>query len=61
MPSGIAPAPEIFPIKLNTAIEGIYLVVLPVVDDILIVGEGAASYEEALADHERKLLQLLTG
>ena len=57
MPFGIAPAPEIFQLKLQTAIGGLKGV-FPIVDDILIVGEGSTD-EEASTDHGYKLQQFL--
>ena len=57
MPFGIATAPEIFQLKLQTAIGGLKGV-FSIVDDILIVGEGSTD-EEASTDHDHKLQQFL--
>ena len=54
--SGISPAPEYFQHRLDQAIEG--LPGCAVADDILISGEGN-TMEDAVQDHDKKLLVLL--
>lgn len=57
MPFGISPAPEYFQHRLDQAIEGLPGV-RTVADDILISGEGD-TVQEAVKDHDKKLLTLL--
>ena len=57
MPFGISPAPEYFQHRLDQAIEGLPGV-RTVADDILIAGEGD-TVEDAVQDHDRKLIALL--
>ena len=57
MPFGISPAPEYFQHRLDQAIEGLPGVLM-VADDILIIGEGD-TVEDAVKDHDRKLIALL--
>ena len=57
MPFGISPAPEYFQSTLDQAIENLPGV-KTIVDDILIYGEGETQ-EEAIRDHDQKLLKLL--
>ncbi len=57
MPFGISPAPEEFQRRLDIALEGL-TGCKAVADDILVFGSGATD-EEALRDHDRKLLNLL--
>lgn len=57
MPFGISPVPEEFQRRLDTALEGLEGV-KPICDDILIYGVGD-SYEEAVVDHDNKLVGLL--
>ena len=57
MPFGISHAPEYFQHRLHQAIEGLSCV-RTVADDILITGEGN-TMEDALQDHDRKLIALL--
>ena len=57
MPFGIAPASEVFQRKLRQAIEGVDGV-YAVTDDILVVREGPTQ-DSAIADHDRKLQELL--
>ena len=56
MPFGISPAPEEFQRRLNNALA--CAPVTPIIDDILICGIGETR-EEAEADHDRKLEDLL--
>jgi len=57
MPFGISPAPEYFQHCLDQAIKGLPGV-RTVADDILISGDGN-TVEEAVKDHDKKLLTLL--
>lgn len=57
MPFGISPAPKYFQHRLDQAIEGLPGV-RTVADDILISGEGD-TVQEAVKDHDKKLLTLL--
>ena len=57
MPFGISAAPEEFQRRLDTALEGLEGV-RPICDDILIYGVGD-SYDEAMVDHDNKLVALL--
>lgn len=57
LPFGIAPAPEIFQIKLQEVIEGLDGVEC-IADDLLVYGVGE-TIEEALANHNRCLEKLL--
>ena len=57
MPFGIAPAPEEFQRRLNEALEGLDGT-KAIFDDILVYGVGDTD-EEALADHDKKLANLL--
>ena len=57
MPFGISPAPEEFQHRLDNALEDLPGV-QPIYDDILVYGLGNID-EEAVADHNRKLLSLL--
>ena len=54
---GISAAPEEFQRRLDTALEGLEGV-RPICDDILIYGVGD-SYDEAMVDHDNKLVALL--
>ncbi|XP_055526958.1 uncharacterized protein K02A2.6-like [Wyeomyia smithii] len=56
MPFGIAPAPEIFQVKLQETIQGLKGVEC-LADDILIYGSGE-TLREALEDHNRNLKEL---
>ena len=56
MPFGISPAPEYFQQFLDKNLEGLDGI-KPVADDILIYGKGD-TYEEAVKDHDRKLVKL---
>ena len=57
MPFGISPAPEYFQSTLDQAIENLPGV-KTIADDILIYGEGETQ-EEAIRDHDQKLIKLL--
>ena len=57
MPFGISAAPEEFQRRLDTALKGLEGV-RPICDDILIYGVGD-SYDEAMVDHDNKLVALL--
>ncbi|CAB4009193.1 Hypothetical predicted protein [Paramuricea clavata] len=57
MPFGISPAPEEFPRYLDLALEGLEGI-KAICDDILVCGVGE-SYEEAVQDHDNKLVSLL--
>ena len=57
MPFGIAPAPEEFQRRLNEALEGLDGV-RTIADDIIVFGVGDTD-DEAVVDHDRKLLALL--
>ena len=57
MPFGIASAPEEFQRRQDQALEGLPGV-LCIADDILVYGEGE-DMDTAIADHDRKLVQLL--
>ncbi|XP_039453132.1 uncharacterized protein K02A2.6-like [Culex pipiens pallens] len=57
LPFGVAPAPEIFQIKLQEVIQGLKGVEC-IADDLLVFGVGD-TLEEALADHNRRLEKLL--
>ncbi|CAB4041799.1 Retrovirus-related Pol poly from transposon, partial [Paramuricea clavata] len=57
MPFGISPAPEEFQRYLDLALEGLEGI-KAICDDILVCGVGE-SYEEAVQDHDNKLVSLL--
>ena len=57
MPFGIAPAPEEFQRRLNEALEGLDGV-RTIADDIIVFGVGDTD-DEAVVDHDRKLMALL--
>ena len=57
LPFGIAMAPELFQMRLDAAINKLKGIA-PIVDDILIWGEGETD-EEAAHDHDRNLQALL--
>ena len=57
MPFGIAPAPEEFQRRLNEALEGLDGV-RTIADDIIVFGVGDTD-EEAVVDHDHKLVALL--
>ncbi len=57
MPFGISPAPEEFQRYLDSALEGLEGI-KAICDDILVCGVGD-SYEEAVQDHDKKLVSLL--
>ena len=57
MPFGIAPAPEEFQRKLNEDLEGLDGV-RTIADDIIVFGVGDTN-DEAVVDHDRRLLALL--
>ena len=57
MPFGISPAPEEFQRYLDLALEGLEGI-KEICDDILVCGVGE-SYEEAVQDHDNKLVSLL--
>ena len=57
MPFGISTAPEEYQRRQDQVIEGLEGVA-NIVDDILVFGEGDTE-EEAIADHDRKLIKLL--
>ena len=57
MPFGISPAPEEFQRYLDSALEGLEGI-KAICDDILVCGVGE-SYEEAVQDHDNKLVKLL--
>ena len=56
MPFGISPAPEEFQRYLDSALEGLEGV-KAICDDMLVCGVGD-SYEEAVVDHDEKLVSL---
>ena len=56
MPFGIAPAPEEFQRRLNEALKGLDGV-RTIADDIIVFGVGDTD-DEAVLDHDRKLLAL---
>ena len=56
MPFGISPAPEEFQRRLVQALEGLEGV-MPIFDDILVFGVGE-NQEEAVRDHDEKLMAL---
>ena len=56
MPFGISSAPDEFQQWLNNTME--VIAATPIVDDILVYGVGETA-EEAVADHDRKLEELL--
>ena len=57
MPFGIAPAPEEFQRRLNEALEGLDGV-RTIADDTIVFGVGDTD-DEAVVDHDQKLLALL--
>lgn len=57
MPFGIAPAPKEFQRRLNEALEGLDGV-RTIADDIIVFGVGDTD-DEAVVDHDRKLMALL--
>lgn len=58
MPFGIAPAPEVFQMKLQQELEGLSGV-YPVADDIFIVGEGTTT-TEANVSHDQRMREFLS-